>query len=76
MIKWIIITLFVLIGLGYIGFDIRKAVEAPATQSNIEYAGKAISYVWNKYAKGPVIFVFDKVIVNYILEPIAENIKK
>lgn len=76
MIKWSIIILFVLIGLGYIGFDIRRAVEAPATQSNIEYAGKAISFVWNKYLEEPVKYVFNKVVINYIWEPIVENIKK
>ncbi len=45
MIKWIIITLIGLIILGYLGFDVRSAVESPTSQSNISYVKNVVIYV-------------------------------
>jgi hypothetical protein len=60
MIKWIVICLLGLILLGYLGFDIRRAVEAPVSQSNIEYVKDVIVYVWNTYCAGPVKYLWNK----------------
>ena len=37
MIKWIVIVIIGLVVLGYLGFDVRKAVESPTSQSNDDW---------------------------------------
>ncbi len=69
MIKWIIIIVVGLIFLGYIGFDVRKAVEAPATQSNLTYAKNVTVYVWTKYLQKPATYLWKEVFVKLIWNP-------
>lgn len=78
MIKWIVICLIGLIILGYLGFDIRKAVEAPASQSNIEYVKNIAEYVWNTYCAGPVKYLwnsFVKLIWNTAINNLTNSFK-
>jgi len=74
MIKWAIIALIGLIILGYLGFDIRKAVETSATQSNLEYAKEVIVYTWNKYLREPLKFIWTEVFIKYIWTPAIKKI--
>lgn len=74
MIKWIILITIGLIVLGYLGFDIKKAIDAPATKSNLEYAKESVAYVWTKYLAKPAKFIFKEVIIKYIFKPIVDKI--
>ncbi len=56
-IKWIIIIIIALIILGYYGFDLRKAIEAPATQSNLTYVQQIVSNIWHNYLEGIVRWI-------------------
>lgn len=76
MIKWIIVLIIALIILGYFGFDIRKAVEAPVSQSNIEYIKNATIYVWNKYLEGPAKYLWNDVFIDLIWNTAIDNLKK
>lgn len=73
MIKWIIFFVLLLIFLGYIGFDVRKAVEAPTTQSNLTYVKKIIIYVWDKYLEKPAIFIWNEIIIKFVWNPIKNS---
>jgi hypothetical protein len=75
MIKWIVIALLGLIILGYLGFDIRKAVEAPTTQSNLEYAKNVVVYVWDKYLEKPAKYLWN-FFVTYIWSTAIDNLQK
>ena len=76
MIKWIVICALGLIVLGYLGFDIRKAIEAPTTKSNLEYSKEAVVHVWNKYLSTPAIYIWKEVFIKYAWEPIVEKLHK
>lgn len=75
MIKWIVIGVLGLIILGYLGFDVRRAIEAPTTQSNLEYAREAVSHVWTKYLAKPVEYVW-KLFIRYVWKPIIQSLEK
>lgn len=75
MIKWIIICFIGLVILGYLGFDIRRAVEAPTSQSNIEYVKNAIVYVWNTYLARPVKYLWN-IFINLIWNTAIDNLTK
>jgi len=72
MIKWIIFIVAILIFLGYIGFDVRKAVEAPTTQSNLTYAKNVTIYIWNKYLEKPAKYLWKEVFIKLIWTPTIE----
>ena len=76
MIKWIIIALLGLILLGYLGFDVRKAIDASATRSNLEYAKEVTLYIWNKYLKEPITFLWNDIFIKYIWTPALNNLIK
>ena len=70
MIKWILIIVAVLIVLGYLGFDVRKAIESPTTQSNLEYAKEATVYIWTKYLAKPAKFIWE-LFIEYVWDPLV-----
>lgn len=74
-VKWIIIIIIALIVLGYFGFDIKKAIEAPTTQNNLTYVQKVVSNVWHNYLKKPAAYLWG-IFVNYIWEPALDNLSK
>lgn len=74
MIKWIVIAIIGLIVLGYLGIDIRKAIQSEASQSNLEYAKEVVVYAWNSYLKEPVKFIWSEVFVKYIWDPVLNKI--
>lgn len=76
MIKWIIILVIGLVVLGYLGFDVRKAVEAPTTQTNIEYVKNAVVYVWNKYLARPASYLWNDIFIKLIWTTAIENLTK
>lgn len=75
MIKWIIICVIGLIILGNLGYDIRKSVNSPVAQTNLEYAKEVIIFIWNRYLKEPAKFFWNDVFVKYIWEPSFNLIK-
>jgi hypothetical protein len=76
MIKWIVIALLGLIILGYLGFDVRRAVEAPVTQSNLAYAKNVTIYVWNKYLERPAKYLWNEIFVKLIWTPSINALTK
>jgi hypothetical protein len=61
-IKWIILIVIALIILGYFGFNLRDAVEAPATRDNLSFFKDILLSVWNNILKVPALFVWEHVI--------------
>ncbi len=75
MIKWIIIIVIGLIILGYLGFDVKKAVEAPVTQSNLEYVKNVVIYVWDKYLERPAKWLWN-FFIEFIWSSAVDNLEK
>jgi len=73
-IKWIIIVLIAIIVLGYYGFDIRKAIEAPATQNNLTYVQQVVSNVWHNYLEKPVKYLWG-IFIKYTWDLIFNRVK-
>lgn len=66
MIKWIVICIIGLIILGNLGIDVKKAIDAPITQTNLGYAKAITVYIWNKYLHDPVLFLWNEIIIKYV----------
>lgn len=76
MIKWIIIFVIALIILGYLGIDVKKAVQAPVTQSNLEYVKNVVVYVWDKYLARPAKYLWNEIFINLIWNVAIDNLTK
>lgn len=48
LIGLIVVIVVALIILGYFGFDIRKIIESPQVQKNLEYAWNVASTIWGE----------------------------
>jgi predicted metalloprotease len=66
LIKMIIIIVIALIVLGYYGIDIKKVVEAPTTQSNMNYATQVTANVWHSYLEKPSKYVWNEIVLKLI----------
>lgn len=75
-IKWIIIIVVALIILGYYGFDIRKAIEAPTTQNNLTYVQQIVANIWNHYLKAPVTYIWNEFFIHFIWNPLMDHMKR
>ena len=76
MIKWIIIALLGLIVLGYLGFDVKQAIESPTSQSNIGYAKSAVLYIWDKYLEKPAKYLWNDIFIKLIWTTAIDNLIK
>lgn len=72
----VIVIVIALIVLGYFGFDIRKAIEAPATQDNFNYVQRVVSNVWHGYLEKPSKYLWNDIFIKLIWDPAIENLKK
>lgn len=76
MIKWIIIIVIALVVLGYLGFDVKQAVQSPTSQSNIEYVKDAVVYLWTKYLEKPAKYLWNEIFIKLIWSTAVENLTK
>ena len=74
--KWIILIIIALVVLGYLGFDVRKAIEAPTTQTNFSYVEGGVVYVWNNYLSIPASYLWNDVFIKLIWSTAIENLTK
>lgn len=78
VVKWILILVVLLLGLSYLGFDLKSFTESDSVQGNFSFAWDFILDIWNTYLKEHVIFIWDYIepLFSKLLEPAAgsENI--
>ncbi len=65
-IKWIILIVIALVILGYYGFDVRQAIDAPTTQSNLNWFKEFCLWVWDHILRIPVTFIWEQLILPLI----------
>lgn len=73
MVKYIILALILIIVLSFFGYDLRAIIEAPQTQSNLEYAYGGVTTVWD-YVKGPIIYFYDKIFIGILWQAFIHNL--
>lgn len=57
--KLVIIIVVALLILSYYGFDLRKTVESPTTQSNFDYLTTWLTHIWESYLKTPAMYLWN-----------------
>lgn len=65
-IKWILLIIVALIVLGYYGFDVKKAIDAPTTQSNLNWFKETCIWIWNYILRIPATFLWENVLLPLI----------
>ena len=74
-IRLVIIIIIALIVLGYYGIDVKKAIQAPTTKSNLSYAEQIVSNVWHNYLEKPAKYLW-KVFIDIVWKPAVRNLIK
>lgn len=79
-IKYIIIIVIAIIILSYFGFNLRGIVESDTSKGNFSYVWNGVVHIWKTYLAGPVLYVWNNVVVdivwNMILKPSLDYWKK
>jgi hypothetical protein len=76
MIKWIIIVVIGLVILGYLGIDVKQAVQSPTSQSNMGYVKDVVVYVWTKYLEKPAVYIWNEIFIKLIWSTAVDNLTK
>lgn len=66
LIKFIIIIVIALVILGYYGFSVRQAIEAPASQDNLNFFKDICIKIWLYILRAPALFIWENVILPLI----------
>ena len=69
-IKIVLLLVIVFLILGYFGFNLKTIVDSPTVHSNLEYAIDAVLHLWNIFIVGPATYIWNKVIVAMLIEPL------
>jgi hypothetical protein len=62
-IKYIILIVIAIFILSYLGFDIKRIVEADQTRSNFSYVWLALTHFWQTFLQEPALWVWHVIIV-------------
>ena len=46
MIKYIILSIILIIVVSFFGYDLKAIIEDPTTQNNLSYAWSGVTHVW------------------------------
>ncbi len=76
MIRYILLGLVIIIVLSFFGYDLKAIMEAPLTQNNIHYVTGGVSYVWDTYLKGPIVYFWDKIFVGILWKAFVHNLER
>jgi hypothetical protein len=75
IVKTVILLVIALLILSYYGFDLRKTVDSPTTQSNFSYVKTFVVNFWTNYLEKPAKYVWN-IFLTYIWTPAFENLKQ
>lgn len=76
LVKAVLLVIFALLLLSYLGFNLREIINSQTFTDNWQLLKEIISTVWNDYLKGPAVYLWSKIFLPYIWDPIITNIKK
>lgn len=65
-IKYIILIVIAILILSYLGFDIKRIVEADQTRSNFSYVWLALTHFWQTFLQAPALWVWNVIIVGIL----------
>ena len=68
----IIIIVIALIVLGALGFNIKDIINSEKVQTNLHYAWDLAIMVWDNFLAGPVIWIWNNIIIGLIWNNISK----
>lgn len=74
--RLILLIIIVIIVLSYFNIDIRGVVEAPQTQSNLQYVWGWVTLVWNEYLRSPVLYFWHNIFIDLLWESFVNNMER
>ncbi len=74
--KLILIIIILIIVLSYFNIDIRGAVEAPQTQSNLQYVWGWVALVWADYLRGPALYFWNDIFIDLLWNSFVSNLQR
>ena len=76
LIRWVLLIIVLIIVLSYFNFDIRAIVEAPLTQSNLQYVSGWVAFIWSNYLSSPVLYFWHNIFIDLLWNSFVENLER
>lgn len=74
LIKMLVLIFAGLLLLAYLGLNLRSIVGSDTFVENWKFVKESVGLIWNNYLKVPFIFIWSKVFIPFVWEPIVDNI--
>ena len=72
----VLILIIALLILSYYGFDLKKTVEAPTTQSNFGYVIGIVKDTWHSYLAEPANYLWNDIFLKLIWRPSIRDLER
>ena len=76
MIKYIILSIILIIVVSFFGYDLKAIIEDPTTQNNLSYAWSGVTHVWVNYLKAPVSYLWNNIFIGILWEAFIHNLSR
>jgi ABC-type phosphate/phosphonate transport system permease subunit len=76
LVRTILLVIVLLIVLAYFGLNIRSIVASQTFQDNWAFLKTFTIDLWNNYLSGPIVYLWNKIFIPFIWNPIIDNLAK
>ncbi len=74
LVKAIVLVIAGLLLMAYLGFNLRSIVESKTFTDNLEFIKNLAITIWENYLRDVSIYVYEKIILPFIWEPLVSLI--
>lgn len=74
LIRTVILVIFLILVLSYLGINIRSIISSDTFRDNWSYVSDLAVRIWKNYLSGPLSYLWNKILVPYVWQPILENL--
>jgi hypothetical protein len=67
LVRTIVLVVIFLLVISYFGLNLRDVINDPTTHSNFSFVWEHVTRIWNSYLKEPIVWVWNEIIVKYIV---------
>jgi len=74
-IRAVILVILGILVLSFFSFDIQSFIEAPQTQSNLNYVWGGVIYVWEEYLENPLTYFWNNIFIDLLWNSFISNMQ-
>lgn len=65
-----------IIVLSFFGYDLKAIIESPLAQKNLNYTKNGVEYVWDRFLKDPLTYLYKNIFVGVLWKAFIHNLQR